>query len=139
MQWNPGANLAVANDGRVRKMTCRALTFGLVVASLLVSAPGLTAHDKVTLRVTPAVSHAPAYVRITAQVEKDAANRMLEITADSPEFYRSSTIALEGEQAPRTTELTLKNLPRGQYTISATLVDNMGRKSLVQKSVLVIA
>lgn len=120
-------------------MMCRTLTFGLVVASLLMSAPGLTAHDKLTLRVTPSVSHAPAYVRVTTQVERDAANRRLEITADSAEFYRSSTINLEGEQAPRTTELTLKNLPKGEYTISAVLVDNMGRKSQVSRTLLVIS
>ena len=120
-------------------MTRRFAALAFLFASLLASAPDLTAHDKLSLRVTPSVSHAPAYVRVIAQVERDAANRTLEITADSNEFYRSSTINLEGDQAPRTTQLDLKNLPRGEYTISAVLVDNMGHRSLVQRSVLVIS
>ena len=115
------------------------VALGLLIYSLVVSAPGVNATDKVSLRVTPSISHAPAYVRVIAQVEKNTANRSLEITADSAEFYRSSTFNLEGDQAPRLTELSLKNLPKGDYTISAVLIDNMGRRSVAQRSVLVVA
>ncbi|MGH9204364.1 MAG: hypothetical protein ACRD2A_24310, partial [Vicinamibacterales bacterium] len=72
-------------------------------------------------------------------VERNAANRLLEITADSSDFYRSSTINLEGAQAPRTTEVALKNLPGGEYTISAVLVDELGRRSTARRSVLVLS
>ena len=120
-------------------MTRRFVALAFLAGSLAASAPNLIAHDKIMLRVTPSVSQAPAWVRVIAQVEKDSTNRSLEITADSGEFFRSSTINLEGDQAPRTTELTLKNLPKGNYTVSAVLVDNLGRRSLVQKSVLVIS
>ena len=120
-------------------MTARAAAVALTMASLLVSVSGLTAHEKISLRVTPSISQAPAYVRVIAQIQRDPANRRLEITADSVDFYRSSTINLEGAEAPRVTEFQLKNLPRGEYTISAVVIDDLGRRSVAQRSVLVVA
>jgi hypothetical protein len=68
---------------------------------------GLTAlpvngGERLRLEVTPAQSMAPATVRIRARVEPSAANRLLAIVADGEDFYRSSEIQLEGDQAPAT-------------------------------------
>lgn len=119
-------------------MTRRTVALTVLAASLLASASGLTAHDKVSIRVTPSISRAPAFVRVIARIERDPGNRTLEITADSGEFYRSSRINLEGADAPSVTELALKNLPGGEYQISAVLVDNLGRRSIAQRSVIVM-
>ena len=120
-------------------MTRRAAALAVLIASLLPGATGLTAHEKVSLRVTPSISQAPAYVKVIARIERDAANRLLQVSADSGEFFRSSTINLEGADAPSVTEIALKNLPKGEYTISVVLVDNLGRKSMAQRSVLVVS
>ena len=121
-------------------MTRRAAAaLALLTASLVASAPGLTAKDKISLRVTPAVSRAPAYVNVITQIERDPANRSLQITAESAEFYRSSTINLEGEQAPRVTEVSFKSLPSGDYRISAVLIDNQGHRTVAQGTVLVVS
>jgi hypothetical protein len=121
-------------------MTRRAAAaLAVLTASLVASAPGLTAHDKISLRVTPTVSREPAYVNVITQIERDPANRSLQITAESADFYRSSMINLDGEQAPRVTEVSFKSLPGGDYRISAVLVDNQGRKSVAQSSLLVVS
>jgi hypothetical protein len=121
-------------------MTRRAAArLALLSLSLAASAPGLTARDKITVRVTPAVSREPAYVNVIAQIERDPSNRTLEVTAESIDYYRRSTIDLDGEQAPRVTEISFKSLPSGSYLVSAVLVDDQGHKSVAQGNVLVVA
>jgi hypothetical protein len=71
--------------------------------------------ETVTIKVTPEKSFAPASIVIRARIEPSAANRALAIIADGENFYRSSEIPLEGEQAPKTFELSLKSLPGGEY------------------------
>jgi hypothetical protein len=120
-------------------MARRAAALTLVTASLMAGAPGLTANNKISLRVTPTVSREPAFVNVIAQIERNPANRSLQVTAESAEFFRSSTINLEGEQAPRVTEISFKSLPGGEYNISAVLVDAQGNKSIARSSVLVVS
>jgi hypothetical protein len=121
-------------------MTRRAAAaLALLTASLVARAPGLTATDKISLRVTPTVSREPAFVNVITQIERNPANRTLQVTAESAEFYRSSTIDLEGDQAPRVTEISFRSLPSGDYQISAVLIDNQGHKSIARSSVLVVS
>jgi hypothetical protein len=91
-------------------------------ALLAVSIGSLGAADKMTMDVSPEVSFAPGRIVVRATIEKDAANRAVQIVAESPDYYRSSTIHLEGEQAVRTTEVQFGGLPRGNYNVSARLL-----------------
>ena len=91
-------------------MNLRAGILGLVI----VSVSPLTASEPVSIHVSPNVSFAPAAVRIRIKVEPDADNRVMEVVADSEAFYRSSTIQLDGDQAPMTTLLQFRGLPSGE-------------------------
>lgn len=116
-------------------MNLRAGILGLVI----VSASPLTASEPVSIHVSPNVSFAPAAVRIRIKVEPDADNRVMEVVADSDAFYRSSTIQLDGDQAPMTTLLQLRGLPSGEYDITATLKGSDGRpKGLARTHVHII-
>jgi hypothetical protein len=119
-------------------MTRRAATLALLTASLAAVAPGLTADAKISLHVTPTVSREPAMVNVRAHIARSPANRSLEVTAESVDYFRSSTINLDGEQAPLTTQIALKNLPEGEYRISAVLVDNRGHRSTARSSAIVV-
>jgi hypothetical protein len=48
--------------------------------------------------------------------------------ADSPEFYRSSQIQLEGDRAPKTVTIEYPNVPGGEYEVTSVLVNSMGRE-----------
>ena len=120
-------------------MMRRAAALAFLIASLAASAPSLTAHDKIRLRVTPAISREPAFVNVTAHIDRNSANRALEIVAESADFYRSSTISLEGDNAPSTNLFSFKSLPGGSYRISATLIDAQGGRSVAQGSALVVS
>jgi mRNA-degrading endonuclease toxin of MazEF toxin-antitoxin module len=112
---------------------------GATLAILIAATGGQSATERLTLRVTPNVSNAPSTVVVKATVEKNAANRYLEIEADSGTFYRSSAIQLEGDRAPLVTEISLKDLPGGEYTVVAVLRDNMGGRTTVRRTVLVLS
>jgi hypothetical protein len=98
-------------------MNGRAILCG---AALLLTAP-LGASERLTLRVTPAVSFAPANLIVRTMVEADPDNRAIAIVAESADFYRSSEIQLDGDRAPRTTIFEFRSMPGGTYNVTATL------------------
>src|SRR5204862_4761980 len=120
----------------------RLVKVAVAVAAAALLIAGQTRHvasaaDKLELRVSPAVSMAPASVMVRATVEHDAENRELEIVADSANFYRRSVVELDGEQAPKTTELRLIDIPGGEYEVTATLLNAHGSRTTVRKSIMV--
>jgi hypothetical protein len=86
------------------------------------------AGDRVSIRVSPAVGFAPANLLVRATVDVNAENRTLEIIAESPDFYRSSEITLDGDHAAKVTQLQFKSLPRGYYEVRAVLKGVSGRE-----------
>ena len=93
---------------------------------MIVAVP-LGAGEPLALRVSPAVSFAPANLVVRATIEADAANRFMEVVAESADFFRASTIQLEGDKAPRTNMFEFRSLPPGTYEVKATLIGSNGR------------
>ena len=120
----------------------RLLNVLIVVAGLLTAGQVLRvvhAAERLDLKVSPTVSIAPAQVSVRAIVERDSENRELEIVADSLDFYRRTVVELDGERAPKTTELKLLDIPGGEYNVSATLTTMHGDKLTVRRSVTVMS
>jgi hypothetical protein len=118
------------------------MKFKVTVAGILVVAAILPirARERMILRVSPAVAFAPANLIMRTMIEADAENRAVEIVAESPEFYRSSEIQLDGEHAPRTTTFEFRSLPPGDYEVKATLLGSNGSPlATVRQQVNVIA
>ena len=90
------------------------------------SASPLGADARLAIKVFPTVSFAPAELVVQAHVQIDSDNRALELEADSPDYYRSTTIQLNGQQAPQTTIFQLRSLPTGQYEVTARLYGSSG-------------
>jgi hypothetical protein len=95
------------------------------------------AGERLTMRVSPKMSLEPALVTVRTVIEADAGNRLLEVVADSPEFYRSSSIQLDGANAPRLNVVELKNLPTGTYEVTSVLVGAGGQRTAVSQVVRV--
>jgi hypothetical protein len=78
---------------------------------------GLTAADAgecLSMKVSPRQALAPVNLRVSVRIEPNADNRVLMIVADSPQFYRSSQIQLEGDRAPRMFSIEYPNVPGRQ-------------------------
>ncbi len=120
----------------VKVMMCRAWFVGF----LLLAAVPLNATDRLALKVSPAVSFAPANLIVRTTVVADANNRAMEVSAESEEFYRASEVQLDGERAPRITTFEFRSLPSGIYEVKATLFSGDGHaRALVRQSVNVIS
>ena len=97
------------------------------------------AKEPLAMRVSPAMSFAPANLVIRTTVEPDADNRAMEVIAESGDFYRSSATQLEGDRAPRTATFEFRSLPPGEYTVTAVVIGCDGRqRALVRSSVNVM-
>ena len=80
------------------------------------------------MAVSPIQSFAPTTLTIRVHVDPSADNRVLEVVAESDGYYRSSRVPLDGEDAPRTTSLEMRNLPSGSYEVRGVLIDSGGRQ-----------
>ena len=99
----------------------------LLVSVLAMIALPVGAGEVLRMRVSPAYSYEPATLTIQLSVEPHATNRKLLVVAESPELYRSSEVALEGDHAPRTSVVRYRSLPAGSYDVHAALIDVDGR------------
>jgi hypothetical protein len=99
----------------------RIIGAAVIVALLL---PPLAAGEnaRLTLRVSPRVAHAPGRIVVRTTIERHAENRAIRVVAESIDYYRSSTLDLDGERAQRTTLMQFRGLPLGDYRVTATLL-----------------
>lgn len=95
---------------------------GLIVASatlIAVSTLVPAAQEVVEIRLRGRYFSEPATIRITVTVEPDAENRSLVIQADGDRLFRSSELALDGENGQRIHTVEFRNLPAGHYVVRA--------------------
>src|SRR5215510_10410968 len=102
---------------------CVSLAFFM---ALTIGGPDAHAASRVSLRVAPAISLAPASIKIEARVEPNDDNRLLSVEVDSVSYWRSSDFSLDGRNAQRVSQLVLKGLPSGVYEVRAVLVGSSG-------------
>jgi hypothetical protein len=103
------------------------------------SASVIGAGGALSMRVSPLVAIAPSDLWVRVHVEADKANRALEIIAESPDFYRSSEIPLDGEHAALTSVCEFRSLPAGLYAITAILKGQGGRALATSESSVLLA
>jgi hypothetical protein len=97
------------------------------------------ATEPLSVTVSPLQSIAPANLVVRVHVQPDAGNRSLEIVAESDTYYRSSTIDLDGADAPPVVSLELRNAPGGDYDVTAALIDSAGKqRTTVSQHVIVV-
>jgi len=111
--------------------TARRIARLSLIALLAVTSLGVHAGEPVRVRVIPAFALNPADVMVETVIEPDARNRGVEITVESANFLTTSTVTLEGDRAPRVRTTRFRQLPAGNYEVSATLVQDNGIRSKV--------
>ena len=111
----------------------------VVVATVVLATGSLGAHEDIRLDASPRFAYEPSTVNVEVVVEPDTANRAVDIVADSENFYRSSRVELEGANAPRVTTISFRDLPAGDYDISAMLYTDGGhQRAIAHRSVTVM-
>jgi hypothetical protein len=111
-------------------MKTRSILFGLLMITAVTPAG---AGDRLVMRVSPTLSFAPANLVVRTTIERDAANRAIEIVAESDRYYRASEVELNGLMAPRTATFEFHSLPSGTYEVKARLLDGERRSLAVAR------
>jgi hypothetical protein len=89
---------------------------------MVMTTTSIGASDKVSVKVSPTVSFAPATLVIKTRVEPDPDNREMDVVAESGEYHRSSAVQLDGDRAPLTSTFEFRSLPPGDYQITAMVI-----------------
>jgi hypothetical protein len=100
----------------------------ILSAAIFVNQTLVNAGEPVKVRVGSHSLFAPADLLIYVTVEKNADNRLLRVTAESDEFFRSSEVQLEGEESARILILHFRDMPSGSYDVKADVVGSNGRR-----------
>ena len=104
-----------------------------VFLCFLAAALPSSAGEPLAMRVSPKIALEPALLTVQTTVEANSDNRALEIVAESADFYRSSSIQLDGANAPRLNVFEFKNLPNGTYEVTSVLVGSSGQRAVVSR------
>jgi hypothetical protein len=118
-------------------MSARAILVAISLC-LLNGRTTLTGAQPLVLTVAPKIAPEPGYVRVRVRIEPDADNRMLEVTALSDEYSRTSEIPLNGSSAPRLSIIDYPNLPSGTYEVHAVLLGSKGNRATMRSVVQIV-
>jgi hypothetical protein len=103
----------------------------LVAAAVLLGHPATHGSESLQLKLlSPRAAHAPAWLVVRTSVEVDADNRALEVSAESDSYFRSSRVPLDGSRAPRFNEFIFRDLPVGEFQVTATLIGTRGQRAV---------
>jgi hypothetical protein len=102
---------------------------------VLAVAGSLDGGDAMRMQVSPSVARAPALLTVSVAVASASENRLLQVVAESPTFYRSSEIQVNGGRATPLNVFEFRNLPTGLYQITGVLVGAHGQRAMVSKLV----
>jgi len=105
----------------------------LLCVGLLLAVPALDGRELLRMRVTPAMVMAPGFLTVRVNVEAAAENRSLQVVAESPDFYRSSEISLDGAHASPLAVFEFRDLPTGLYEVTGVLVGAHGPRATVSR------
>jgi len=135
--WRDRSGADVALDPALGVVVMRVSL--MLSTSLALTAISASGGEQLRLAVSPMQSFAPSNLNIRARVVPNAENRALTIIAESEDFYRSSQITLEGDQAPATIMFEFRGVPGGEYIVSGVLTDSVGRRrAIAEQQVRVI-
>jgi hypothetical protein len=113
-------------------------TGALVLGVTLLAASPLGAQSELNMRVSPLLSSAPATVMIQIIVAPDEDNRAIAIAAEGDAYFRSSSVPLDGADAPHVIALEYRNLPPGTYEIRGVLLGTSGKqRAMTRRSITV--
>jgi hypothetical protein len=116
--------IVITMDLRVSRPLC----VGVVICLGTIAVRGVARGAvPLAMRVDPYVAFAPADLRVQLEITPNASNRSIMVVAESEEFYRSSELPLEAEEAPHAITIEFRGVPRGQYSVSSETRNAEGR------------
>ena len=99
--------------------------FGFAMAvGVLGGSMQMSADEAISITVRPAVTSYRGNAQLKVLVSRNEKNRTLVWEVDGPNYYRSSSIALDGAASPRSYFFMVKELPAGEFDVRASVKRN---------------
>jgi hypothetical protein len=130
-------NTSIPRKNRLK--TFRFVAIALACVGCLMQPGAVSSDQLVTIKVTPSISQAPAAIVVRTSVEPHQQNRILRVSIESDDFYSSSDMSLDGDQAPKVATFRFRNVPRGSFEVTAELGGVDGRHGIISRTVRVIS
>lgn len=92
-----------------------------LAAGVLIGSMQMSADESISITVRPAVTSFRGNAQLRVLVSRSEKNRVLVWEVDGPNYYRSSSIALDGAAAARSYLFTVRDLPQGEFDVRATV------------------
>lgn len=100
----------------------------LFCMSFAIATP-LNGNTAMKMQVWPAISREPAVLTVRVMVEPSTDNRLLQIVAESRNYFRRSDVQIDGDQAAPLNVFEFRNLPTGVYEVTSVLVGSHGQRA----------
>ena len=110
----------------------------LLLFGIFMAVTPVNGNDSLKISVSPAQSMAPANLFIRVSIEPNAINRTVFVEAEADDYYRSSEVALGGQDGPRTVVLQFRSVPGGHYQIRSSVGDARGRQVATARQDVVV-
>ena len=109
-------------------MNRRQRLVALFCMSFAIATP-LNGNNAMKMQVWPAISREPAVLTVRVMVEPSTDNRMLQIVAESRNYFRRSEVQVDGDHAAPLNVFEFRNLPTGTYEVTSVLVGSHGQRA----------
>jgi len=113
----------------------KAMLVLLLGGAVFLSSPRLHATERLRVHASPSSS---SDVIVYVGIERNAENRMLRVTAESEQFFRSSEIQVNGEASPRANVFIFRQLPSGWYDVTVQLYAEHARAAETVKCTVLV-
>ena len=113
--------------------------FGLAMAAgVLAGSMQMSADEAISITVRPTVTSFRGNTMLRVLVSRNEKNRTLVWEVDGPNYYRSSSMTLDGAAAARSYFFMVKELPAGEFEVRATVKRNDSSTAMDRSSIKVI-
>jgi hypothetical protein len=109
-----------------------------MAAGILAGSTHTNADEAVSITVRPAVTTYRGSAQLKVLVARDEKNRSLEWEVDGPNYYRSSSIEMDGAAAPRSYFFVMRELPAGEFEVRVTVTRNDQTRVVDRSSIRVV-
>ena len=99
--------------------------FGVAVAAaVFAGSMQMNADEAISITVRPAVTSSGGNAQLKVLVSRNERNRMLVWEVDGPDYYRSSSMPLDGAASARSYFFMVRELPAGDFAVRASVKRN---------------
>jgi hypothetical protein len=109
-----------------------------VAAGILAGSMQMSADEAVSITVRPAVTSYRGNAQLKVLVSRNEKNRSLVWEVDGPNYYRSSSLDLDGAAAARSYFFMVKDLPAGEFDVRVTVKRSDSSAAVDRSSLRVI-